>query len=95
MPFAGVWAASAEACTPQMQREGHLLTHINARRARAGDTSCSFRKIRRKGNVWEIGAMCSDGESKWSSDVQLSTAQGNLTWTSQKGSTTYVRCRRG
>jgi hypothetical protein len=95
VPFAGAWAASPEACTADGQRDGHLLTHISARRARAGSTSCSFRKIRRNGNIWDVAAVCSDGETKWSSDVQLSWSRGNLTWTSQKGTTNYVRCRRG
>jgi hypothetical protein len=95
VPFAGAWATSAEACTPQGQQEGHLVTHINARRARAGDTSCTFRKMRRNGNLWDVTATCSDGETRWASDVQLSVSRNSLTWTSQKGTTDYVRCRRG
>jgi hypothetical protein len=93
-PFAGVWAESPEACTPAMQREGSLLAYISARRGRAGDTTCSFRKIRRTGNTWNIAAVCSDAETTWKSDVQLSLARGRLTWTSQKGSQSYVRCPR-
>lgn len=95
VPFVGAWATSTEACTAQGQQEGHLVTHINARRARAGDTSCTFRKIRRNGNAWDVAAMCSDGEARWTSDVQLSASRNGLTWTSQKGTTNYVRCRRG
>jgi hypothetical protein len=93
-PFAGVWAESPEACTPAMQREGSLLAYISARRGRAGDTTCSFRKIRRTGNTWNIAAVCSDAETTWKSDVQLSLTRGRLTWTSQKGSQSYVRCPR-
>jgi hypothetical protein len=93
-PFAGVWAESPEACTPAMQREGSLLAYISARRGRAGDTACSFRKIRRTGNTWNIAAVCSDAETTWKSDVQLSLTRGRLTWTSQKGSQSYVRCPR-
>jgi hypothetical protein len=95
VPFAGAWATSAEACTPQGQQEGHLVTHITTRRARAGDTSCTFRKIRRNGGVWDVAAMCSDGETRWTSDVQLAVSRNSLTWTSHKGTTNYVRCRRG
>ena len=49
VPFAGIWAASPEACTPAMQEEGHLLARIGARGGRAGDTSCRFKTIRREG----------------------------------------------
>jgi hypothetical protein len=95
-PYAGVWAASPEACLPGEadKEEGHLLTRITASRARAGDASCAFKKIRRRGNVWTMTATCVDGETTWNSDVRLSLTRGRLTWTSQKGSTTYMRCPR-
>ena len=94
VPFAGIWAASPEACTPAMQEEGHLLARIGARGGRAGDTSCRFKTIRREGNTWHINAACSDGKTSWRSDVRLSLTRGRLTWTSQKGSKTYARCPR-
>jgi hypothetical protein len=76
------------------KEDGHLLTRISASRARAGDASCAFKKIRRRGNVWSMAATCIDGEATWTSDVRLSLTRGRLTWTSQKGSTTYMRCPR-
>jgi hypothetical protein len=94
VPFAGIWAASPEACTPAMQEEGHLLARIGARGGRAGDTSCRFKTIRREGNTWHINAACSDRKTSWRSDVRLSLTRGRLTWTSQKGSNTYARCPR-
>jgi hypothetical protein len=94
-PYAGVWAATPEACSPEMQeKEGHLLTRISASRGRAGDASCAFKRIRRTGNLWTMAATCTDGETTWASDVRLSLTRGRLTWTSQKGSTTYMRCPR-
>jgi hypothetical protein len=95
-PYSGVWAASPEACLPGEadKEEGHLLTRITASRARAGDASCAFKKIRRRGNVWTMMATCVGGETTWNSDVRLSLTRGRLTWTSQKGSTTYMRCPR-
>jgi hypothetical protein len=95
-PYSGIWAASPEACLPGEadKEEGHLLTRITASRARAGDASCAFKKIRRRGNVWTMTATCVDGETTWNSDVRLSLTRGRLTWTSQKGSTTYMRCPR-
>jgi hypothetical protein len=92
--FAGVWAETAEACTRAGQKEGALPAYISARRARAGDTTCTFGRTKRNGNSWQMAATCSDGETGWKSDVRLSLRGRTLTWTSQKGSTTYVRCRR-
>jgi hypothetical protein len=92
--YTGVWATSAEACSPEMQQEGHLVTRISARRGRAGDAACTFRKIKRRGSAWSIAAVCSDGDATWASNIRLSLRYGRLTWTSQKGSTTYVRCPR-
>lgn len=93
--YTGVWAATPEACSPETQeKEGHLLTRISASRARAGDASCAFKRIRGRGNVWTMTATCTDGESTWTSDVRLSLSRGRLTWSSQKGSTTYMRCPR-
>ena len=77
-----------------MQKEGSLLAYISASRGRAGDTTCNFRKIRRKGTTWQIAAVCSDAETAWKSDVRLSLTRGRLTWTSQKGTQSYVRCPR-
>ena len=93
-PFAGVWGASREACRSEMQREGHLLTYINLRRARAGDTVCMFQNTKRRASAWHMEASCSDGQATWKSDVRLSVTRGRLTWSSQKGVTTYFRCLR-
>jgi len=93
--FAGTWAAVPEACAPDPQEdEGHLLARIGARGGRAGDTACAFKTVRRRANTWLVNAACSDGEASWRSDVRLSLTRGRLTWTSQKGSTTYQRCPR-
>jgi hypothetical protein len=95
MPFTGVWATSLEACSSEMQQEGHLLARISARQARAGDTVCTFRNTKPVGRAWHIAASCSDGETIWKSNVRLSLTRSGLSWTSHKGSTNYVRCPRG
>jgi hypothetical protein len=41
-----------------------------------------------------MAATCIDGEATWASDVRLSLTRGRLTWSSQKGSTIYMRCPR-
>jgi hypothetical protein len=90
--FAGLWAVRAKACTPAMQRRGYLLVDINAQRARAGGTTCSFHKTKKRGNTWDITAVCSNGRKAWKSNVRLTLERGKLTWTSQRGPASYVRC---
>jgi hypothetical protein len=91
-PFAGAWAVSAKACTRAMQRRGHLVADIDSQRAKAGGTTCTFKTIKRQGDTWKTAAVCSNGRKTWKSDVRLTLERGRLTWKSQKGSTTYVRC---
>jgi hypothetical protein len=93
VPFAGAWAVSAKACMPAMQRRGYLVANIDAQRARAGGTTCTFKTVKRQGETWKVAAVCSNGRKTWKSDVRLTLERGRLTWKSQKGSTTYVRCQ--
>jgi len=88
----GAWAASPSACSPRMQRRGHLLTRISQRGARAGNTVCAFEKTTPRKGGYDIVASCSDGKTTWTSNVRLSVSEDRLTWTSEKGATTYVRC---
>lgn len=92
-PFAGLWAVSAKACTPAMQEAGSLVADITRDRARAGNTTCTFKGMEQRGNTWTAKAVCSNGRSSWKSDVRLTLKRGLLTWKSQKGAATYVRCQ--
>ena len=90
----GSWAASSKACTSRMQRRGHIIAYIYPRGARAGDTSCTFEKTEHRPRELYVAASCADGKTTWKSNVRLSMAGERLIWTSEKGSTTYVRCPR-
>ncbi|HEV2558333.1 MAG TPA: hypothetical protein VGU45_06880 [Microvirga sp.] len=90
--FRGVWAVNARACTPAMQREGALPADISATRARAGNTTCTFKRVAQRGNGWTITAECSNGRSSWKSTVRLTLKNGRLVWSSRRGTVSYVRC---
>ncbi len=90
--FRGVWAVNARACTPAMQREGALPADISATRARAGNTTCTFKRVAQRGNGWTIAAECSNGRSSWKSTVRLTLKNGRLVWSSRRGTVSYVRC---
>jgi hypothetical protein len=92
VPFAGLWATSAKACRPEMQKRGSLVADINGERGRAGNTTCTFKTMERRGNGWAMAAVCSNGRKTWTSDVRLSMKGGRLIWTGRKGTATYVRC---
>jgi hypothetical protein len=94
-PFAGVWATNEKACSPQLNRDGLLPALISSEGAWAGETTCSFKKSKRVGNTWTFAAVCSDNRRRWKADVRMSVVGNRLTWTSQRGSQTYVRCQNG
>jgi len=94
-PFAGVWAVDEKACSPQLDRGGLLPALISAQGAWAGETTCSFKSSKRVGNTWTFAAICSDARRRWKTNIRMSVAGNRLTWVSQRGSQTYVRCQTG
>jgi hypothetical protein len=53
-----------------------------------------FRKKKQTGTTWNIVAQCSNAKDRWTTKVRLDLAGNRLTWTSARGSQTYVRCGR-
>ncbi|HEX2136127.1 MAG TPA: hypothetical protein VHG30_09525, partial [Microvirga sp.] len=93
--YAGVWGVNEKACSPQLKRDGLIPALISSEGAWAGETTCSFRSSKRVGNTWTFAAICSDTRRRWKAQVRVSVAGNRLTWSSQRGSQTYVRCRQG
>jgi len=93
--YAGVWATDEKACSPQLKRDGLLPALISAEGAWAGETTCSFRSGKRVGSTWTFAAVRSDARRRWKTNVRMSVAGDRLTWTSRRGSQTYVRCQPG
>ncbi|SDN29251.1 hypothetical protein SAMN05216360_10793 [Methylobacterium phyllostachyos] len=92
--YVGTWGPTAEACATPSRRHGYLPATITLERARAGDTTCSFRDPHRAGNVWSMAADCADRDRRWSSHVRLVVEGDRLTWTSAWGTSAYIRCNR-
>jgi len=92
--YVGTWGPTATACASKARRRGFLPATIRAAGARAGGTSCTFRDVERDGAAWVMDASCADGERRWSSQVKLLVAGDKLTWSSGKGTSSYVRCPR-
>jgi hypothetical protein len=93
--FVGQWAPNMQACTSQPSRSGLVPAKINEQGAWAGETTCRFQRKKQIGNAWAMVAACSDQRSRWTANVRLEIRGDRLTWSSQRGSQTYVRCRQG
>ena len=92
--YVGTWGPTADACGAPSRRNGYVPATITPERAKAGDTACSFRAAHRTGNAWAMAADCGDREHRWSSQVRLVVDGDRLSWTSDKGTSVYVRCNR-
>ena len=93
MSFVGIWATDARACSA-LDRSGFLLTVIDTDGARAGETLCTFESKRQTKLGWDVVARCSNSHERWTANVSLSVKDNRLSWKSQRGTQTYLRCQR-
>ena len=92
--FVGMWGGDSSACSSQNKRR-LIPTVIDQEGARAGETVCNFKKIKEVAEGWNMVASCSNPRERWTSNVQLKLRDDRLTWTSKRGSQSYVRCSPG
>ncbi len=92
--YVGTWGPTSAACLSPSRRRGYLPASISSDRARAGRTTCTFHDVHRSSGAWVMAAECSDRGRRWSSQVRLLVEGDRLTWTSSKGTSTYIRCGR-
>ena len=90
--YVGTWGPTEAACGKRSRRRGYIPATITPERASAGRTICSFHDGRRVGNAWTMAADCAERGRRWSSQVRLVVDGDRLTWTSGKGTASYVRC---
>jgi hypothetical protein len=90
----GLWGPTPDACGARSRRRGFLPATITQDHAQAGRTLCTFRDGHRVGAAWVVAAECSDRGRHWSSQVRLTVDGDRLTWSSGRGTSTYVRCGR-
>jgi hypothetical protein len=87
------FAADARGCSA-LDRSGFLLTVIDTDGARAGETLCTFENKRQTKLGWDVVARCSNSHERWTANVSLSVKDNRLSWKSQRGTQTYLRCQR-
>jgi hypothetical protein len=89
--FIGGWAWSDEACRTG---SGAPIV-IRPTGASTDGGKCDFRSVKREtAATWRIQAACSVGERMWHANVNLKLTASNLNWTSERGTDTFVRCRK-
>jgi len=84
--FTGGWGNDLAEC-----RDSPIK--ITARRTEAFGTACVFRSTERESsNVWRLRAECASKTERWNANVRLTVSTSKLIWSSERGTTTYVRC---
>lgn len=92
--FVGVWTTHASACSARSNAKGYLLAAIDDDGAWAGTTRCAFRGKRETTEGWAFDATCRSPRERWVAKVRLKAEGNRLTWSSQRGTQTYVRCEK-
>jgi hypothetical protein len=84
--FIGGWGIDLAEC-----RDSPIK--ITARRAEAFGTACEFHSTQRESsNVWRLRAECASKTERWNANIRFTVSTSKLTWSSERGTTTYVRC---
>jgi hypothetical protein len=84
--FTGRWGIDLAEC-----RDSPIK--ITARRVEAFGTECEFHSTQRESsNVWRLRAECASKTERWNANIRLTVSTSKLTWSSERGTTTYVRC---
>jgi hypothetical protein len=85
--FIGGWGVDVAQC-----RESPLT--LTARRAQAFGGTCEFHSTQRESmTMWRLRAACANDSERWNANIRLTLSGSKLTWSSERGTTTYMRCR--
>ena len=89
--FIGGWAEEAVDCKPA--NAGGAPLRISVRQAEKAGTVCKFGPALREGSAWRLQAVCTGDGKTWNANVSLSVSDDQLTWSSERGTDSFVRCR--
>jgi hypothetical protein len=89
--FIGSWTDEAGRC--RSGRKAPIV--INSRAAKTAYGECDFGLVAREAaNRWRVTALCTADGHFWRAHVALKLSEPNLTWSSERGTETYMRCDR-
>jgi DNA-binding helix-hairpin-helix protein with protein kinase domain len=84
--FIGGWSSEL-ACPTGVELE------VSSKRAAVSTGACEFTNIVGEQGGWRIRANCRVAENSWTANIRLQVRADRLTWSSERGTTTYFRCR--
>ena len=89
--FIGGWTDDVGRC--RTGRKAPLV--ISSRAAKTANGECDFGFVAREAaNRWRVTAICAAEGRFWRANIALKLMEPNLTWSSERGTETYVRCKR-
>lgn len=89
--FLGGWAVDANQCKEAQGNKPPLL--ITSRRAEAFGAFCNFNSVQPLSNAeWRVQAVCSVEGKSWAANIKLAINKDSLIWTSERGTTIYIKC---
>jgi peptidoglycan hydrolase-like protein with peptidoglycan-binding domain len=84
--FIGRWGSDVDEC-----RKSPLI--ITASRAEASGVACEFLAPQRENlHTWRLQARCTSDGERWNANIRFALSGRKLTWSSERGTTTYMRC---
>jgi peptidoglycan hydrolase-like protein with peptidoglycan-binding domain len=90
--FVGGWAQTVADC--EESQAGDAPFQITARRAEATDYVCTYAPPQPEGSgSWRIKAACRDSKRSWNSNIKIVVAGDRLSWSTEKGQVSFVRCK--
>ena len=88
--FIGNWTDDIGQC--RTGRKAPLV--ISSRAAKTATGECDFGFVAREAaNRWRVAAICAANGNFWRANIALKLVEPNLTWSSERGTETYVRCK--
>jgi hypothetical protein len=88
--FIGGWADDIGRC--RTGRKAPLV--ISSRAAKTASGECAFGSVAREAaNRWRVAAICASEGKFWRANIALTLTEQSLTWSSERGTDTYVRCK--
>jgi hypothetical protein len=89
--FVGRWADDLSRC--RTSRKAPIMISTHAARTDRGECDFGF-VVREAENRWRVTAICAAEGNFWRAHIALKLMEPNLTWSSERGTETYVRCGR-
>lgn len=89
--FIGAWTDDIDRC--RSGQSAPLVISSHAAKTASGE--CDFGSVARHAeNRWRVTAICAANGTFWRANIDLELTKSALTWSSERGAETYVRCRR-